>query len=265
MRPAKTSAGQTLVQADSGSVIAVSAAKESVEEPASPILQTIPITAPSQSGFRKRLQALSKRLLPSASLSAVRVVAELRPVTSSCIKRTQSVVRAWWRAGQKPVLGSRVKRVVFVCHGNIMRSPVAEAMLRRELEKNGVTNVIVSSAGMRAIDGRNADPRAQTVAPEFGISVSQHKAQPVTQSLVDSSDLVIVMDIQNAAEFLLRYPRASEKLFMLRQFSERSRGAGRDIPDPYPGDEEYMRHCCGMLRECVEGLIAELLASPKKQ
>jgi protein-tyrosine phosphatase len=145
-----------------------------------------------------------------------------------------------------------------------MRSPVAEAMLKRELAKHGPVNVTVSSAGMHAINGRGADPRAQTVAPEFGVSVSGHWAQVVTQSLVDSSDLLVVMDIQNAAEFLLRYPRASNRLFVLRQFSEQSRGAGRDIPDPYPGDEEVMRQCCGMLRECIDGLTAQLCARQKK-
>jgi protein-tyrosine phosphatase len=212
----------------------------------------------------KRLQGIVKSLLPSTLLAAIRVVAELRPVSKSFYKRVGSVASAWHRAGQKPVLQSRKNRVVFVCHGNIMRSPVAEAMLKRELEKYGVTNIAVSSAGMHAINGRGADPRAQTVAPEFAISVSQHRAQLVTQALVDLSDLLIVMDIQNAAEFLLCYPHASDKLFMLRQFSEISRGPGLDIPDPYPGDEEFMRQCCGMLRECVDGLTSELLAGQER-
>jgi protein-tyrosine phosphatase len=211
----------------------------------------------------KRLQGVVKRILPSTLVVAMRVVAELRPVSHSLIKRIGSVASAWRRAGEKPVLPSQAKNVVFICHGNIMRSPVAEAMLQRELEKHS-SNVMVSSAGMHAINGRGADPRAQTVAPEFGVSVSGHQAQVVTQTLVDSSDLLVVMDIQNAAEFLLRYPQASKKLFMLRQFSEHNRGPGRDIPDPYPGDEEFMRQCCGMLRECVDGLSAQLRAGQKK-
>jgi protein-tyrosine phosphatase len=212
----------------------------------------------------KRLQGIVKRVLPSTLVGAMRVVAELRPVSNSLIKRIGSVASAWRRAGAKPVLPSEAKSVVFVCHGNIMRSPVAEAMLKRELEKHSPTNVTVTSAGMHAINGRVADPRAQTVAPEFGVSVTAHQAQVVTQTLVDSSDLLVVMDIQNAAEFLLRYPQASNKLFMLRQFSEHSRGPGRDIPDPYPADEEFMRQCCGMLRECVDGLSAQLRAGQKK-
>jgi protein-tyrosine phosphatase len=148
--------------------------------------------------------------------------------------------------------------VVFVCHGNIMRSPVSEAMLRNNLDRRGIGHVKIASAGMHAIAGRNADPRAQIVAPEFGVSVDAHRAQLLTQQLVDSYDLVVVMDIQNAAEFLMCFPQASDKLFMLRQFSEQKRAAGRDIPDPYPGDEGYMRQCCGMLQECIEGLTVEL-------
>jgi protein-tyrosine phosphatase len=145
-----------------------------------------------------------------------------------------------------------------------MRSPTAEAMLRTALAKQGITNLTVISAGLHAIDGRSADPRAQTVAPEFCISLRGHSAQLLTERLINSSDLVIVMDIQNAAEFLLHYPRASDKLFMLRQFSDQSRGPGKEIPDPYPGNEGDMRRCCVMLRDCVEGLT-ELLAGQSKR
>jgi protein-tyrosine phosphatase len=156
-----------------------------------------------------------------------------------------------------------VSSVVFVCHGNIMRSPVSEAMLRHQLEKHGIRNIKIVSAGMHAIDGRSADPRAQVVAPEFGVSLNAHRAQLLTQELIDSCDLAIVMDIQNAAEFLMRFPQAGKKLFMLRQFSEQNRAAGRDIPDPYPGDENYMRQCCGMLQECIEGLTVQLAKAKK--
>ncbi len=144
-----------------------------------------------------------------------------------------------------------------------MRSPVSEAMLRSQLEQRGLGNVKIASAGMHAIAGRSADPRAQIVAPEFGVSVNAHRAQLLTQQLVDSNDLVIVMDIQNAAEFLMRFPHDGDKLFMLRQFSEQNRAAGRDIPDPYPGDENYMRQCCGTLQECIEGLAVELAKAKK--
>jgi protein-tyrosine phosphatase len=207
--------------------------------------------------IQKRLQNLLKCLLPSTIWTGLRVTAELKPVSPSSYRRLRAVASAWRTAGKKPVLPREINSVIFVCHGNIMRSPVSEAMFRNELEKRGVTNVNVASAGMHAVNGRSADLRAQKVAPEFGVTVNQHQAQLLSQNLVDAYDLVIVMDIQNAAEFLIRHPRAGGKLFMLRQFSQRSRGAGLDIPDPYPGDEDYMRQCCGMLRECIAALADE--------
>lgn len=212
---------------------------------------------------RKRIRNLIKQLVPATVFEGLRVAVELKPVSGSGYKRLVTAARAWRRAGQKPVLPSRVSGVVFVCHGNIMRSPVSEAMFRKELEKRGIANVKVASAGMHAINGRSADPRAQIVAPEFEVFVNKHQAQLLTQSLVDAYDLVIVMDIQNAAEFLIRFSQASDKLFMLRQFSKQKRGAGRDIPDPYPGDEGYMRQCCAMLQECIAGLAAELATTKK--
>jgi protein-tyrosine phosphatase len=261
MRPAKTSGGEALLQADQNQ--AVELPVERTPESSVHARMTASLAGPrSARSFRKRLQAVIKRLLPANVFAGLRVVAELKPVSHSRYRRLQSVLLAWKRAGQKPVFGSQVSSVVFVCHGNIMRSPTAEAMLNRELEKQGGPKLKVSSAGLHAIDGRSADPRAQTVAPEFGIAVDDHSAQLLTPTVIDSSDLVIVMDIQNAAEFLLRYPRASEKLFMLRQFSDQSRGSGKDIPDPYPGNEEDMRRCCVMLRECIEELTSDLLATP---
>ena len=260
MRPAKTSGGEALLQADQNQAVELPVERT----PESPVhaRMTASLADPSSAKpFRKRLQAVIKRLLPANVFVGLRVVAELKPVSGSRYRGLGSVVRAWKRAGQKPVFGSQVTSVVFVCHGNIMRSPAAEGMLKRELDRQGGPKLKVSSAGLHAIDGRCADPRAQTVAPEFGISVDDHCAQLLTRTLIDASDLVIVMDIQNSAEFLLRYPQASEKLFMLRQFSDQSRGSGKDIPDPYPGNEEDMRRCCVMLRECVEGLTAELIAA----
>ena len=79
---------------------------------------------------RKRIQNLIKQLVPATVVEGVRVAAELKPVSPSGYARLASVARAWRRAGQKPILPERVSGVVFVCHGNIMRSPVSEAMLR---------------------------------------------------------------------------------------------------------------------------------------
>lgn len=222
-------------------------------------------TPPSESlSFQQRMQKLIKHVLPASLWSGLRVAAELKPVCASRYRRARAVASAWRRAGRKPVLPPRIKSLVFVCHGNIMRSPVSEAILKKQLEERGIANVNVASAGMHALNGRSADPRSLKVAPEFGVTVSQHRAQLLTQALIDAYDLVIVMDIQNAAEFLIRYPDAGGKLFMLRQFSEQSRGAGRDIPDPYPGDEDYMRQCCRMLNECIAGLTDELAAANGK-
>ena len=78
----------------------------------------------------RRLQNLIKQLVPASVVAGLRVAAELKPVSPSAYARLASVARAWRRAGQKPALPERVSSVVFVCHGNIMRSPVSEAMLR---------------------------------------------------------------------------------------------------------------------------------------
>jgi protein-tyrosine phosphatase len=219
--------------------------------------------APAAWGMGKRARTWVKRSLPSALLVAFQMAAQLRSASKSPWQRLGSVMRAWRRAGKKPMLPDKIARVLFVCHGNIMRSPVAEAMLQRELPKLGAGSLKVSSAGLHAVAGRSADPRALTVSREFGVSLVQHRAQSLTASLVDTTDLVVVMDTANAAEFLLLYPREKAKLFFLRQFS-RQNPKGRDIPDPYPGDEDDMRRCCGVIEDCVAGLADKLAGQAKR-
>lgn len=219
--------------------------------------------ARSSRGLHKALKTLVKRLLPASMLTKLRIAEQLKTVSNSRRQRLESVIRASRRGARKPALRPPVASVVFVCHGNIMRSPVAEAMLKRELQKRGEANLVVVSAGLHAIAGRSADPRSLKIAPEFGISVIEHRAQPLTLPLVDTSDLVVVMDTENAAEFLLRFPRSSEKLFFLRHFSAHQEGGGCDIPDPYPGNEQDMRRCCAVLSECVGELATQLMALRK--
>jgi protein-tyrosine-phosphatase len=163
------------------------------------------------------------------------------------------------RRGSKMTADAR--SILFVCFGNIMRSPMAEALLRHELQSAEAEGFNVVSAGMHAIAGNAAHPWALEAAQGLGLSLSNHRAQPVTPELIDHADAVYAMDFQNQAELLAQYPHAAAKIFLLGAYAD---GALRhdEIPDPYFGDVDSTRECYGVLQSCVRKLTAQLLASP---
>ena len=152
------------------------------------------------------------------------------------------------------------RSILFVCFGNIMRSPMAEALLRRELARAEGDGFNVVSAGMHAIAGNGAHPWALEAAQGLGVSLKNHRAQPVTPELIEGADAIYAMDFQNQAELLAQYPKAAAKIFLLGSYAD---GALRhnEIPDPYFGNIDSTRECYELLHRCIRKLTAELLAS----
>ena len=148
-----------------------------------------------------------------------------------------------------------MRSFVFVCHGNIMRSPMAEALLKRCMTNSNGAPVSITSAGLHATPGKDADPRARVVAREFGISLEEHRAQRLTRQMVNQADVVFGMDFRNLIELLAQFPEAERKIFMLSNYCETRQ---LEIPDPYLGDEDEVRRCYKTLDVCIRNLAASL-------
>ena len=86
-----------------------------------------------------------------------------------------------------------------ITHGNILRSPFAAAVYRRELARLGREAEEVNSAGFVPLAGRPADPRGSRLAAAHGVSLDDHASRVVTAELVDRAELVVVMDRENEA------------------------------------------------------------------
>ena len=166
--------------------------------------------------------------------------------------------------GMPPRRGSGLARnahsILFVCFGNIMRSPMAEALLRAELIRAETVGFTIASAGLHAIPGNTAHPWALEAARHFGISLANHHALTVTPELIEKSDLIFAMDFQNQAELLAQYPNAGSKIRLLGVYAE-GRWRDREIPDPYFGDVDATRECYRVLQVCIRNLAAELPTS----
>jgi len=150
-----------------------------------------------------------------------------------------------------------MKRILFVCAGNICRSPVAEAVVRAEFARAGV-DVLVASAGTGPWHiGRPADARAQASALERGYDLSSHRARRVSADDFGQFDLLLAMDRDNLADLSARCPdEYAGKLGLFLPF------AGVDTPqevaDPYYGGPEDFTRVVDLAISGAKGMLALL-------
>jgi protein-tyrosine-phosphatase len=151
------------------------------------------------------------------------------------------------------------RSILFVCRGNIIRSPMAAALLRKHLRNAGFNAISVSSAGLQANPVCRADDRAVILASEFGVCLDEHRARPLTPEQVATADAIFVMDYGNGAELLSRYPPARRKVHMLGAFAGGRTSNSTEIVDPFSGEMADVRRCCEKLEVCTRNLASMLV------
>lgn len=146
--------------------------------------------------------------------------------------------------------------ILFVCLGNICRSPLAEGILRHRIRAAGLERAVsVDSAGTASWHtGKTPDPRSIAVAARNGIDLTEQRARQVATADFKAFDMILAMDAANLAELRARKPAGSH--------AEIRRFLGRDVPDPYYGGPEGFDHVFRMLDEGCAALVAELSERP---
>ncbi len=129
-----------------------------------------------------------------------------------------------------------MKKVMFVCLGNICRSPIAEAVFRKLLIENKLEKkFFVNSAGTSAFHiGADPDPRMVMIAEKNGVEM-EHKAQQLTKEHLEKFDYIFAMDSQNFDNIigLTQNIKLRQKVFLLRQFDPLAPSQNAEVPDPY--------------------------------
>lgn len=152
-------------------------------------------------------------------------------------------------------------RVLFVCLGNICRSPTAEAVFRAKVIERGLLGEVeVDSAGTGGWHAGNApDRRAVAEGERRGVSMSG-RARQVSASDLRDFDLIVAMDESNRRDLLALATddAVRERIQLLRDWDPEAAGHDRAVPDPYYGGEREFAEMFDIVERACEGLIADV-------
>ncbi len=145
-------------------------------------------------------------------------------------------------------------RIVFVCSGNICRSPMAEALARAKLQERDLDAAVIS-AGTMGIVGRKPSDAAVRALKEVGIELSGHLSQGVDVNLVGHADIIAVMEPKHVDYFERRAPDLVDRVVPLWEYADEASGG---IGDPVGRSIEAFRECRELLEAAVDTLLDEL-------
>lgn len=139
--------------------------------------------------------------------------------------------------------------VLFVCIGNVCRSPVGEGMLKKYAAEHQL-DIKVGSAGVHALVGEQPQPYSQEVSLEHGLDISDYMAEQITQEIVYEYELIIVLDSMVREILLKKYPFAAGKVSKLGRFDNEM-----DIVDPYKKPKQAFTNMYDNMDKCVKSWL----------
>lgn len=133
------------------------------------------------------------------------------------------------------------QKVLIVCIGNICRSPMAEYYLKYNFQ-----SLDISSAGIHALAGHSADPKAIHAMQEIAqIDLSAHIAQQLNTAMLKAADLVLVMTTSQQQHIEKTWPFTKGKVFRVGHWQN------KEIIDPYQQDQHFFDQTCHNIQRCL--------------
>jgi glycine hydroxymethyltransferase len=147
-----------------------------------------------------------------------------------------------------------MKTILFVCTGNICRSPMAEGLFRAAVRGRGYDFRVIS-AGVGAVDGQPPSAHAVRALKELNIDISRQRSRMLTSEIVNQADYIFGMTHGHVDAVTLLYPQAAEKTFLLREFDETLDVFEKDISDPIGGSYEIYTACRDQIEQGIVSLL----------
>jgi protein-tyrosine-phosphatase/predicted ATP-grasp superfamily ATP-dependent carboligase len=138
------------------------------------------------------------------------------------------------------------RKVVFLCYGNICRSPLAAKLAEQRL-----SNVVIESAGFHKTIGRSSPEKMLRIGSSLGVDLAEHRSARVAREQLLNADLVIAMDLDNLDRLQREFPEAKSRATLLGFFAN---PPSQVIADPYLADEAATTQICELVKSSVDGL-----------
>ncbi len=149
-----------------------------------------------------------------------------------------------------------MKTILFVCTGNLCRSPMAAGMLHQRLTAVGLdSQVQVRSAGVFSATGRSASEEAVQVMAERGVDISHHRSHELGVADIAQADLILVMEEAHRRSIFNLAPQYLHKVFLLSEMA----GKYHDVEDPYGQPLAEYRRCANELDSLLDAAFPNIL------
>ncbi len=144
--------------------------------------------------------------------------------------------------------------ITVVCTGNVCRSPMAERLLQHALnaENGTLKDIRVISAGVSAFPGDPASRNAVTALKAVNLDLSDHRSQPLSDQLLEVSDLILTMTQSHVDIIQQQHPDSDVPVFRFREWIE---SGPREVPDPFCGSLELYKDTRDSLAEAIPSII----------
>lgn len=141
-------------------------------------------------------------------------------------------------------------RVLFVCTGNLCRSPMAEGLLRKEF--TGDSFLTVASAGTMAPKDRPPTDYAVMTMLERGVDIRPHRSRPLTEEMVKQADLILVMEHAHWRFIINQIPEAEDRTYLLSEYGLNN---GEEIDDPVGQNRDRYRQIADIIEREIRRIV----------
>ena len=158
------------------------------------------------------------------------------------------------------MLPSKVKSILFVCKGNICRSPFAEIISKNNIDISNKYEFL--SAGIQVESPQPPPVDAVIAANVFGVDMKFYKSKSINYRMIESTDLIVAMEVWQYRYLNKLFVEFKEKIFLLPVFDNNTKRMDKysiyNIKDPYGKSQKDYNACFSRIKCCIEGLVKDI-------